>query len=44
MFHELLTKISNLGEGNNLRDAYIYAVFCGFNTLLGMTALDNASY
>lgn len=44
MLQELFSKVSLINEGNNMRDAYIYAAFCGFLWFLGQIGRHNAFY
>jgi hypothetical protein len=44
MLKELLTKIAQIEEGDNKRDVYLYAVFCGIIWLTGQIGRHNGHY
>lgn len=44
LLQELFTKVSHLEEGNNKRDAYLYAVFSGVVMLIAMASYHNGFY
>lgn len=44
MLQELFTKVTNLEVGNNKRDAYLYATFCGVVWLIAMSCVHNGFY
>lgn len=44
MLQELFLKVASISTGQNRRDAYLYAVFCGLLWFIGVIIGHNAYY